>query len=167
VLSWAEFQRLRPDLAEAGRRLLYQFGVGLGFLATVRADGGPRLHPMCPLVTEDALVSFLQPSPKRQDLHRDGRYALHCFPSDDNEDAFLVSGRAILIQDPGRRQQATAQFLAERRLETARQTSRPRTCSSSSSSVACGRRPAAMATGPSPHDLAGDQALDKPHRCQQ
>jgi hypothetical protein len=41
VLSWAEFQRLRPDLAEAGRRLLYQFGVGLGFLATVRADGGP------------------------------------------------------------------------------------------------------------------------------
>jgi hypothetical protein len=32
VLSWAEFARARPDLAEAGRRLLYQFGVGLGFL---------------------------------------------------------------------------------------------------------------------------------------
>jgi hypothetical protein len=118
VLSWAEFAHARPDLAEAGRRLLYQFGVGLGFLATVRAGGGPRLHPMCPLVTEDALVGFLQPSPKRQDLHRDGRYALHCFPPDDNEDAFVVSGRALLIQDPGRRQRATVQFLAERQLAT-------------------------------------------------
>jgi hypothetical protein len=63
MLSWDEFQRLRPDLAEAGRRLLYQFGVGLGFLATVRGDGGPRLHPMCPLVSDNALVGFLQPSP--------------------------------------------------------------------------------------------------------
>ena len=118
MLSWAEFAHARPDLAEAGRRLLYQFGVGLGFLATVRPDGGPRLHPMCPLVTEDALVGFLQPSPKRQDLHRDGRYALHCFPPDDNEDAFMVSGRALLVKDPGRRQRATAQFLAERQLTT-------------------------------------------------
>ena len=118
MLSWAEFQRLRPDLAEAGRRLLYQFGVGLGFLATVRPDGGPRVHPMCPLVTDDALLGFLQPSPKRLDLHRDGRYALHCFPPDDNEDAFTVSGRAALVEDPGRRQAATAQFLSERRLDT-------------------------------------------------
>ena len=109
VVSWDEFQRLRPDLAEAGRRLLYQFGVGLGFLATIRVDGGPRLHPMCP-------PGYLHPSPKRQDLHRDSRYALHCFPPDD-KDAFVVSGRAMLITDPSRLQQATAQFLAERRLE--------------------------------------------------
>jgi hypothetical protein len=59
MLRWTEFQRVRPDLAEAGRRLLYQFGVGLAFLATLRADGGPRLHPMCPLVTDDALLGFL------------------------------------------------------------------------------------------------------------
>ena len=74
---------------------------------------------MCPLVTEDALLGFLHPSPKRQDLHRDGRYALHCFPPDGNEDAFVVSGRAMLITDPSRLQQATAQFLAERQLVTA------------------------------------------------
>jgi hypothetical protein len=91
---------------------------GLGFLATVRADGGPRLHPMCPLVTDDALVGFLQPSPKRGDLHRDGRYALHSFPADANEDAFYLSGRAVLIHDRERRQVATAQFLAERKLTT-------------------------------------------------
>jgi hypothetical protein len=73
---------------------------------------------MCPLVTGDALVGILHPSPKRQDLHRDGRYALHCFPPD-NEDAFVVGGRAMLVQDPGRRRKATDLFLAERRLDTA------------------------------------------------
>jgi hypothetical protein len=119
MLTWAEFARARPDLAEAGRRLLYQFGVGLAFLATVRPDGGPRLHPMCPLVTDDALLGFIQPSPKRQDLHRDGRYALHAFPPEDNEDAFYISGRAVLVDDRQRRQAATDQFLAERELEAA------------------------------------------------
>ena len=119
MLRWGEFQRLRPDLAEAGRRLLYQFGVGLGFLATVRGDGGPRLHPICPLLTGDALLGVLQPSPKRRDLLRDGRYALHSFPCDDNEDAFSVSGRAVPVDDHDRRQAATARFLAERRLAEA------------------------------------------------
>jgi hypothetical protein len=40
MLTWGEFALERPELAEAGRRMLYQFGVGLAFLATVRADGG-------------------------------------------------------------------------------------------------------------------------------
>ena len=61
-----------------------------------------------PAVTDDALVGFLQPSPKRQDLERDGRYALHSFPPEDNEDAFMVSGRAILVQGPDRRRAVTA-----------------------------------------------------------
>jgi hypothetical protein len=74
---------------------------------------------MCPLVTDDALLGFLQPSPKCQDLHRDGRFALHSFPTDANEDAFYLSGRAALVEDPQRRQTATAQFLAERMLTTA------------------------------------------------
>ena len=117
MASWAEFHQARPDLAEAGRRLLYQFGVGLAFLATVRPDGGPRLHPICPLLTDDALLGFLQPSPKRQDLYRDGRYTLHSFPADDNEDAFSLSGRAAPVDDPVRRRAAAAQFLAERRLD--------------------------------------------------
>jgi hypothetical protein len=64
-------------------------------------------------------VGFLQPSLKRQDLLRDGRYVLHSFPCDDNEDAFTVSGRAVPVDDPGRRQAATAQFLAERGLAEA------------------------------------------------
>jgi hypothetical protein len=38
-----------------GRDLLYQFGVGLGFLSTVRRDGGPRVHPICPILHDDQL----------------------------------------------------------------------------------------------------------------
>jgi len=119
MLTWAQFAHARPDLAEAGGRLLYQSGVGLAFLGTIRADGGPRLHPICPLLTDDALLGFLQPSPKRQDLHGDGRYALHSFPADANEDAFYLSGRAVPVHDPRRRQVATARFLAERQLTAA------------------------------------------------
>ncbi len=39
--SWAEFAAAMSDMAAAGQRLLYQYGVGRAFLATVRADGGP------------------------------------------------------------------------------------------------------------------------------
>jgi hypothetical protein len=60
-------------------------------------------------------------SPKRGDLHRDGRYALHAFPPDDNEDAFYISGRALLVDDRTRRRAATTQFLAERKLKAAPQ----------------------------------------------
>ena len=100
MLTWREFAAQQPDLAEAGRGLLYQFGVGLAFLATTRADGAPRVHPMCPLVTEDGLYAFIVPSPKRNDLHRDGRYAMHSFPADDNEDAFSLAGQAEQVTDP-------------------------------------------------------------------
>jgi len=100
MIAWGAFTSERPDLAEAGRGLLYQFGVGLAFLATTRADGAPRVHPMCPLVTEDGLYAFIVPSPKRNDLHRDGRYAMHSFPADENEDAFSLAGRARQVTDP-------------------------------------------------------------------
>jgi hypothetical protein len=75
VISWSEFKARQPELALSGADLLYHFGVGLAFLATVRADGGPRLHPMCPLLTETGLYAFIVPSPKQRDLHRDGQLA--------------------------------------------------------------------------------------------
>ena len=113
-LSWSEFERERPDLAAAGRELLYQFGVGLAFLATVRADGGPRLHPVCPVLADGLLLAHVIPSAKRDDLYRDGRYALHSFPRDDNEDAFYLTGRAVPVTDQVVAGAAAAQFLAER-----------------------------------------------------
>ena len=98
---WSEVAAESPDLAEAGRRLLHQYGIGLGMLATVRKDGGPRLHPVCPVVTHDGLWVFvLDRSPKVHDLRRDGRYALHAHPPDDRDDEFSVAGRARVVDDP-------------------------------------------------------------------
>lgn len=54
MVTWREFAAAAPDLAEAGRALLTQFGVGLAFLATVRRDGAPRLHPVCPVLSGEA-----------------------------------------------------------------------------------------------------------------
>jgi hypothetical protein len=118
-LSWSEFERERPDLAEAGRGLLYQFGgVGLAFLSTVRGDGGPRLHPMCPILVAGALVAHIIPSAKRDDLHRDGRFAMHSYPCEDNEDAFYLTGRAALVGDDSLARAAAAQFLTERHMDS-------------------------------------------------
>jgi hypothetical protein len=113
-ITWGEFGTARPDLAQAGRDLLYQFGVGLAFLSTVRPDGGPRLHPFCPLVIEGRLVAHLIPSPKRDDLDRDPRYALHSFPAPENEDAFYLTGDTRPVADAGLAERAAAQFFAER-----------------------------------------------------
>ena len=115
-LSWEQFAAARPDLASAGRDLLYQFGVGLAFLSTVRPDGGPRLHPICPVLVDGRLLAHIIPSPKRDDLHRDPRYALHSFPAPANEDAFYLTGRAEPVTDGELAGRAAAQFLAEREI---------------------------------------------------
>ena len=114
MLGWREFTAEQPELAAAGRALLYQFGVGLAFLATVRSDGAPRVNPMCPLIDETGLFAFLVPGPKRDDLHRDGRYAMHSFPTDDDENAFSIAGRARYLDDHDRRRVLAALFLDER-----------------------------------------------------
>jgi hypothetical protein len=106
-------QDQQPDLARQGADLLYHFGVGLAFLGTVRADGEPRLHPVCPLLTETGPYGFIVPSPKQADLHRDGRYAMHSFPLEGNEDAFYLSGVASHVSDPEIHQRLGRQFAAE------------------------------------------------------
>jgi len=116
MLTWGEFGVAQPEAAAAGRALLYQVGVGLGFLATVRADGGPRVHPVCPILTDDGLYLFVVASPKRADLLRDPRFALHAFPTDDNEDAFYVTGIAESRNDDAAlRARIAEQYLVQER----------------------------------------------------
>src|SRR5690348_6412645 len=114
VVSWDEFEKERPDLAGAGRALFYQFGVGLAFLATVRRDGGPRVHPMCPIIEAGGMFAFIVPGPKQVDLHRDGRFALHSFPCPDSEDAFYCTGTVQPEQDPATRRALAEVFVTER-----------------------------------------------------
>lgn len=114
-IRWGELETLKPDLAVRGGALLYQFGVGLAFLGTVRNDGGPRVHPMCPILHEDGLYAFITPSPKLADLRRDGRYALHSFGPQANDDEFYLTGRVVELQeDDPRRRPIRDRFRAER-----------------------------------------------------
>jgi hypothetical protein len=100
MASWSDFESAAPQMAEAGRKLLYRFGLGLAFLATVRKDGAPRLHPICPAIVNGHLYALIGPSHKRTDLRRDGRYALHTFPAPNVDDEFLVMGHAAIIENP-------------------------------------------------------------------
>jgi hypothetical protein len=94
------------------------FDVGLGFLATVRPDAGPRVHPICPLLTAKGLYGLIVPGPKLADLRRDPRYALHsetCAPPR-QDDGFYLTGVVRELADGDLRAQLDAQFLAERDL---------------------------------------------------
>jgi hypothetical protein len=100
MATWDDFRRNAPEMAEQGRVLLYVHGVGLGYLATVRADGGPRVHPVCPVIAEGRLWTVVNPgSPKYRDLIREGRYALHSFSAADSDDEFYVTGAAMREHD--------------------------------------------------------------------
>jgi Pyridoxamine 5'-phosphate oxidase len=105
MMTWKEFSTAEPELADVGRSLLFQFKVGLAFLATVRKDGAPRLHPVCPVLSNDRLFVLVTPtSPKRHDLLQDGRYALQSFPQPKpGSDEFYMTGRALLVDDPAAR----------------------------------------------------------------
>lgn len=111
LASWDEFSRGARDLAAAGERLLLiddtggKLAGGLAYLATVRRDGGPRVHPISPALVGGKLYAFiLRSSQKRDDLLRDGRYALHSFPYPMDRDLFTdeefyLLGRATPVDD--------------------------------------------------------------------
>ena len=113
MLTWGQFKDTRPDLAEAGRALICQFGVALGFLGTTRKDGSPRVHPIAPQFAGAGLYAFMTPSPKRNDLLRDGRYALHSYPRPDDEDAFYITGRVHLVSDEAQRRELWAAYAGD------------------------------------------------------
>jgi hypothetical protein len=114
VLRWGDFAAEAPAIADAGRALLYHYGPGLGFLATLRADGAPRLHPVCPVVAEGGLWIFIgNHSPKLGDLRRDGRYSLHAMPPEDVDDEFVVSGAATTVDDDDRYARILEVYLAQ------------------------------------------------------
>jgi hypothetical protein len=111
--SWSEFSLEEPALARLGKEMLFpnQPHLGLAFLATIRKDSAPRLHPISLVYAQGSLFVFIpRASPKCADLRRDGRYALQAFPPPDNKDGreFYLTGVAHRIHDEQTRQQIIA-----------------------------------------------------------
>jgi hypothetical protein len=101
MTSWGEFAALAPSLASTGQALLFQGKVGYAFLGTVRRDGGPRMHPICPILAEGELWALIvNMGPKYRDLVRDPRVALHSFPTPAGGEEFYLAGRAHAETDP-------------------------------------------------------------------
>ena len=72
-------------------------------MATIRKDGAPRLHPLCPALSQGKLYILVAPaSPKKWDLLRDGRYAMQTFPeARPDSDEFYFTGIATAVEDQG------------------------------------------------------------------
>jgi hypothetical protein len=112
MAAWGDFARAEPEMAKDGRDLFYRVGIGLGYLATVRKDGGPRVHPFCPVIAGDGIYGFIGASAKRLDLQRDGRYAIHSFPADEVDDEFYITGSVRLVTDQAEYAAAKASYEA-------------------------------------------------------
>jgi hypothetical protein len=97
MATWSDFAAARPDMADVLLKLLDW--IPITYLATVRSDGSPRVHPVCPIIADGRVFVATPPtSPKRHDLLRDGRYAMHALPGK-RDDEFYVTGRATLVTD--------------------------------------------------------------------
>ena len=104
MATWDDLRASEPELAAAGERLLRPTGDGFAFLATVSAAGGPRVHPVVPILAGTRLYVFVvSMSPKHEDLRRDGRFALHAMLTPEGGEEFYLTGRASIAGEPGRR----------------------------------------------------------------
>ena len=108
VLSWGHLHDQAPHLEAFGRRRLEG---RIAYLATTRADGSPRVHPVSLFIGRGCLAVYMEPtSPKVADLRRDARYAVHCAVEDNEggDGEFYVTGRAEEITDASRRATASS-----------------------------------------------------------
>jgi hypothetical protein len=94
MATWADFEAGAPSLADRARSLWPADRFEVAYLATIRRDGGPRLHPVCPVLAAGRLVLAIPPrSPKGHDLRRDPRCVLHAMPGPDDLE-LCVTARA-------------------------------------------------------------------------
>jgi hypothetical protein len=99
VVPWGAFAEAEPELAAFGAGLL---NASPAYIATIRADGSPRVHPFTPIVTADGLFLFMEPtSPKGRDVTGRGWFAVHSGVPDmkGTGGEFAVSGRGFPVDD--------------------------------------------------------------------
>jgi hypothetical protein len=107
MTTWQQFADAAPELAAFGTQ---RFTTGVAYLATMKSDGAPRVHPVTPIIGQGRLFLFMEPtSPKGHDLQRGSRYALHCAVADSEGGAgeFWCSGTGTRLGDAASRAIAT------------------------------------------------------------
>lgn len=97
--SWSAAVDAAPDLAGSVRARFDASGLGL--LATLRADGFPRISGVEPLFGADLWLGMMPESRKAADLLRDPRLCLHSATADKEmkEGDAKLSGRAAAVTD--------------------------------------------------------------------
>lgn len=103
MTSWADVERAAPELAAAVRGRFE--ATGLAILATVRADGSPRVSGIeVDFSLGELWIGSMPAARKTLDLRRDPRCALHAATADKDVtdgDAKLAA-RAVLVGDDRR-----------------------------------------------------------------
>ena len=98
LVSWGVFETSAPEMALFGKKRL---DGQVAYLATVREDKRPRLHPVTPVIGEGHCFLFVEPStPKAKDLLENGCFSLHCAMNDSSGSSgeFIVNGDVLLTE---------------------------------------------------------------------
>jgi hypothetical protein len=108
MASWDEFEAQAPELAAAVRAQLT--ATLHTVLATLRADGAPRLTGLEVHFGDGELwLATMPDSRKADDLRRDPRFAIHSAPDVSMVDGDAkVGGRAVLVDDRATRERFAA-----------------------------------------------------------
>jgi hypothetical protein len=118
MATWSEFQSGAPGIAAVAQTLwpgIVALDRGepnvpgtpwfaIAYLATVRPDGSPRLHPFCPVLAAGRLYAAIpRSSPKGDDLRRDPRCAIHAQPGPEDDELAIRARAREVGQDPATR----------------------------------------------------------------
>jgi hypothetical protein len=113
MATWRRFETEAPELASVAARLwpgittLHRGRDEIGrspvfavaYLATIRPDGAPGLHPFCPILAGGRLFAAIpRSSLKGSDLRRDGRCVIHALPGPDDDELCI---RAVAVEVTG------------------------------------------------------------------
>jgi hypothetical protein len=119
MTRWSEFAAGAPRISEIFERRHAATG-NLCFLATVRADGSPRISPMEPRIFDGELWLVGMPdTTKFRDLARDPRFSLHTANADPQvpEGDAKVWGTVRDVQDAARQRRFAEDLFEEKGLD--------------------------------------------------
>jgi hypothetical protein len=115
VATFGRFMTQAPELARAAERLWPGIialdrdeplspgtpAFAISYLASVRPDGGPRLHPFCPILAAGRLFAAIpRSSPKGWDLRRDPRCVIHALPGPEDDELCIRAAARERTDDP-------------------------------------------------------------------